>query len=93
MVRKVFSTIGLIVPMIATAVLAFVDCSNPYLALALLAIGVGFLGFNSGAGYIVNINEVGGVYSGILFGISNTFGTIPGIVAPYIVGVLTPNVS
>ena len=34
---------------------------------------------NTGAGYIVNINEVGGIYSGILFGISNTIGTIPGL--------------
>lgn len=79
--------------MIATLVLAFVDCSNPYLAVALLAIGVGFLGLSTGAGYIININEVGGIYSGVLFGISNTFGTIPGIVAPYIVGLLTTNVS
>ena len=79
--------------MVATLILAFVDCSNPYLAVALLAIGVGFIGSKTGAGYIININEVGGIYSGILFGISNTFGTIPGIVAPYIVGLLTSNVS
>ncbi len=47
----------------------------------------------TGAGYIVNINEVGGVYSGILFGISNCIGTIPGLIAPYIVGVITSNVN
>ena len=35
-------------------------------------------GLCTGAGYIVNINEVGGVYSGVLFGISNSFGTLPG---------------
>ncbi len=46
----------------------------------------------SGAGYTVNINEVGGVYSGILFGISNCIGTIPGLIAPYIVGVITSKV-
>lgn len=48
---------------------------------------------NTGAGYIVNINEVGGIYSGILFGISNTIGTIPGLIAPYIVGVITKHVD
>jgi sugar phosphate permease len=50
-----------------------------------------YRGFNHGGGYTVNINDIGGRYSGILFGISNTFATIPGIVAPYIVAVLTPN--
>ena len=92
-VRKIFSGFSLLVPMVATLFLAFVDCSNPYLAVILLSIGVGFLGLSIGAGYVININEVGGVYSGILFGFSNTFGTIPGILAPYVVDILTPNVS
>ena len=92
-VRKLFNSLGLFVPLIATIILIFVDCSNPFLALGLLAIGVGFIGMCTGAGYIININEVGGIYSGILFGISNTFATLPGIIAPYIVGVLTPNVN
>ena len=50
-------------------------------------------GLCNGAGYIVNINEVGGKYSGILYGISNTFGTLSGIIAPYVVGVITTNVD
>lgn len=91
-VRKVFSSFAMFVPMAATLALAFVDCSNPYLAVILLAIGVGFLGLSTGAGFVININEVGGIYSGVLFGISNTFGTIPGIMAPYIVSVLTTHV-
>ena len=93
MVRKLFNSLGLYVPLVATIALIFVDCSNPYLALAILCIGVGFIGCTTGAGYIININEVGGIYSGVLFGVSNTFGTIPGIVAPYIVSVLTGKVS
>jgi len=42
--RRIFNTTGLFVPVVATFILAFVDCSNPYLAVALLTIGVGFLG-------------------------------------------------
>lgn len=79
-------------PMIAVISLSFVTCSNPYMAVVLLAVGVGFLGCNGGAGFQVNINEIGGNYSGVLFGISNTFATISGILAPYIVGVLTSKV-
>ena len=44
-------------------------------------------------GPLVNINDIGGAYSGVVYGITNTFGTIPGIVCPYIVGVITKNVS
>lgn len=89
-IRKIFNGVGLLVPMVAVIFLSMITCANPYLGVALLAIGVGFLGCNSGAGFQVNINEIGGDYSGILFGISNTFATISGIVSPYIVGVMTP---
>jgi hypothetical protein len=45
-----------------------------------------------GAGFLVNYNDVAGPYAGIAFGIGNTFGTAPGIVAPYLVGIITKNV-
>ncbi len=46
---------------------------------------------NTGAGYGINIIEVGGNYGALLCGITNTIATIPGIVSPYVVGVLTKN--
>ena len=41
---------------------------------------------------LVNINDIAGPFSGVVFGITNTFGTMPGIIAPYIVGVITKDV-
>jgi hypothetical protein len=32
-------------------------------------------------------------YAGILYGISNTMATIPGLISPIVAGALTPNVS
>jgi MFS transporter, ACS family, solute carrier family 17 (sodium-dependent inorganic phosphate cotransporter), member 5 len=49
-------------------------------------------GFSRGGGYCVNVNDIGGKYSGILYGVSNTLGTVPGIIAPYIVSLMTPDV-
>jgi ACS family sodium-dependent inorganic phosphate cotransporter-like MFS transporter 5 len=46
----------------------------------------------TGAGYLININDVAGSYSGIVFGISNTIATIPGILSPYVAGALTKHV-
>jgi hypothetical protein len=38
-------------------------------------------------------NDIAPAYAGIVFGISNTFSTISGIVSPYVVGALTGKVS
>ena len=74
-------------------ILGFIDCSQPLVGVALLTIGIGSNGFYFGCGFIVNINDVGGKnYASIIFGIANTFGTLPGIIAPYFVGVMTPQV-
>lgn len=42
---------------------------------------------------MANINEIGGSYAGMLFGISNTIATLPGIFAPDIVGLITIHVE
>ena len=123
-VRKIFNGIGLAFPVVAIIALSFIDCTQPYLGVLLLSIGVAFMGFSSGAGYYVylqtflfvlfnekafssifllkkktnekkkvNINDIGGKYSSVIYGISNTFGTIPGLISPYIASALTPHVS
>ena len=80
-------------PALAVLSLMFVTCANPYIGVVLVAVGLAFSGLTYGAGFLVNYNDVGGTFSGIVFGISNTIGTISGIVAPYLVGLLTPNVN
>ena len=42
--------------------------------------------------FYIQVNDIAGSFSGVVFGITNTFGTMPGIICPYIVGVLTQNV-
>ncbi|CAF5191039.1 unnamed protein product, partial [Rotaria sp. Silwood1] len=48
-----------------------------------------FSGCYVGGGFPLIANDIAPAYAGIVFGISNTFGTIPGIISPYIVGALT----
>ncbi len=45
-------------------------------------------GCQDGGGFIVSYNDIAGVYSGIVFSIANTLGSIPGFLAPYSVGIL-----
>jgi ACS family sodium-dependent inorganic phosphate cotransporter-like MFS transporter 5 len=89
--RKLFNTIGFTVPMFAVIGLIFVNCQYPYLGVLCIAIGLAFTGLTYGSGFLVNYNDVGGRFSGMVFGISNTIGTLSGIVAPYLVGILTKN--
>jgi len=46
-----------------------------------------------GAGWFVNFLDLAPHYASVLFGVSNTFSTVPGIVGPYLTGVLTRQVS
>ncbi|KAL3318865.1 hypothetical protein Ciccas_002456 [Cichlidogyrus casuarinus] len=45
---------------------------------------MGFLSF-AASGYSVNIVDIAPQYAGTIFGISNTFATIPGFISPLIV--------
>ena len=72
--------------------LGYIDCTMPALGVFCLTVGVAFIGCCYGAGIIVNHLDIAPRYAGILFGISNTAGTIPGFMAPFLVGQVTQNV-
>ena len=57
-------------------------------AIALLCLSLAGTGMNQ-SGFMVNHLDIAPQYAGILMGISNTFGTIPGFVAPQVTDMLT----
>lgn len=89
--RKIYTGIGLYGPMIGMICLSFVDCSIPYVGVACLTFGIALNGFFWCGGPLVNVNDIAGSFSSVVFGIANTFGTAPGIIAPYFVGLITKN--
>lgn len=68
------------------------SCDKRDVAVVLLSLAVMFTGL-SRAGYIVNHIDFAPRYAGVLYGITNTVATIPGMVAPIVAGALTPNKS
>lgn len=58
---------------------------HPTYSVVLLTIGVG-IGAFSLSGFTVNHLDIAPNYASILFGISNFFGSIPGIVSPILTG-------
>lgn len=91
-VRRIFNSIGFFVPSALMILLSFVNCDKPYLGVVYMTIGLAFSGCSVGAGFLVTYNDIAKSYSGILFGISNTFANIPGILVPYLVAIITKNV-
>ncbi|XP_064642503.1 sialin-like isoform X2 [Lineus longissimus] len=89
-VRKVVQGIAFGFPCVFLIGLGFLDCTQKYLAVGLVVIAVTFNAMCR-SGYIVNHVDIAPRYAGILFGFTNTFATVPGMVAPLAVGQITVN--
>eukprot|EP00794_Sanderia_malayensis_P011353 gene11353-12537_t len=63
---------------------------NKDIAVLELTLAVGFSGL-SRSGFMVNHLDIAPRYAGLLYGITNCLGTIPGILSPPIVGIITKN--
>ncbi|XP_062301933.1 sialin [Osmerus eperlanus] len=86
-VRKIFTITGLLLPAGFLVALGFSGCSGT-LAVTFLTLST-TIGGTSAAGVFINQIDIAPRYAGVLLGITNTFGTIPGVVAPIAVGYLT----
>ncbi|XP_050993391.1 sialin [Labeo rohita] len=90
-VRKIFTFLGLFLPAVCLLAVGFTGCSS-VLAVSLLTLSSALGGF-SAAGVYINQIDIAPRYAGTLLGITNTFGTIPGVLAPIAVGYLTKDHS
>eukprot|EP00794_Sanderia_malayensis_P011314 gene11314-12499_t len=63
---------------------------NKDIAVLELTLAIGFIGL-SRSGFMVNHLDIAPRYAGLLYGITNCLGTIPGILSPPIVGIITKN--
>ncbi|CAH1802651.1 unnamed protein product [Owenia fusiformis] len=90
--RKLFQTIAFLGAAIFMLATGFMNCERRYLAVAFLTIGVTLQGAGA-SGFVVNHVDIAPMYAGVLYGITNTAGTLSGIFSPMVVGVIAPNVS
>lgn len=91
--RKLFNGIGTIIPGIGMLLVTFMDVSQRYFIVGIIIALQGASAFSYSGGFFYNHVDLSPKHAGILMGITNTFGTISGILAPTIVGHLTPNGS
>ncbi|XP_070553612.1 sialin-like [Ptychodera flava] len=86
-VRRMLTVFGMHFPAAFLVAAGFIGC-NQALAIFLIVISAAF-GACATPGFKVSHVEIAPRFAGILYGITNTVGSIPGFVSPYIVGVLT----
>ena len=66
----------------------YIGCNRIVVAVVLLTFANGILGCNN-SGTAVNHLDIAPKFAGILQGITNSAGTVPGIFSPMVVGFLT----
>ncbi|XP_035765259.1 sialin [Neolamprologus brichardi] len=86
-VRKIFTLVGLFLPSVFLAAVVYTGCDH-ILTVTFLTLSMTTGGF-SAAGVFINQIDIAPRYAGFLLGITNTFGTIPGVVAPIVTGYFT----
>ncbi|XP_068189155.1 sialin [Antennarius striatus] len=86
-VRKLFTAVGLLSSAGFLLGVAYVGCSHIY-TITLLTLST-TIGATAATGVFINQMDIAPRYSGILLGITNTFGTIPGVLAPIATGYFT----
>ena len=84
-VRKLMQTIGF--GGISTALLIVGEVQTAWMAIAIMAAGLALGAFVTG-GFAVNHMDIAPRHAGTLMGITNTAGTIPGIIGVYISGLI-----
>ncbi|VDP19921.1 unnamed protein product, partial [Soboliphyme baturini] len=87
LVRKIMDVTGHLVPGILIAVVGYSGCDSRA-AVTLLILSIGITGLCS-AGCLINFLDLCPKYAGIVFGISNTLGTVSGIIGPIVTGTVT----
>ncbi|KAM4538955.1 sialin [Odontesthes bonariensis] len=86
-VRKLFTFTGLLLPAVFLTAVGYAGCDH-ILTVTFLTLSTS-LGGTSSPGVFINQIDIAPRYAGFLLGITNTFATIPGVVAPIVTGYFT----
>ncbi|KAL7677216.1 hypothetical protein ACOME3_003456 [Neoechinorhynchus agilis] len=85
MARKVFTALGNFLPGIFTFLTGFVTAKTTWDGTLLFTLVLATTGFNTGCGLSCDMAPI---FAGIIWDISNTFGILPGVLCPAMVGVI-----
>ncbi|KAI9554402.1 hypothetical protein GHT06_019674 [Daphnia sinensis] len=91
--RKIFNTVGFLLPACSFFIVCQLTFEWRYIAVFLLALSQAGSEIAIMGGFMLSNIDLAPQYSGVLQGISNTIGTVPGFVSPIVIAYLTPSGS
>lgn len=86
-VRKIFTATGMLPGAAFLIAVSYSGCDH-ILTVTFLTLSAA-IGGTTASGVLINQIDIAPRYAGFLLGITNTFGTIPGVLAPIVIGYLT----
>ncbi|CAF2453705.1 unnamed protein product [Rotaria sp. Silwood2] len=86
--RKLFNSITSFVPVLCMISLYFCDASRRLLGIITVLIFLAASGLGYGSGYSVNFADIVPAYSGVIFGIANTFASLAGLIGNLVAGMV-----
>ncbi|CAF1103949.1 unnamed protein product [Rotaria sp. Silwood1] len=86
--RKLFNSITSFVPVLCMISLCFCDESRRVLGVITILIFLAASGLGYGSGYSVNFADIVPAYSGVIFGIANTFASLAGFIGNLVAGIV-----
>lgn len=89
--RKLFNSIGMLTSCMFMLTIPFM--TDNLAKAVVLGLSLTSLQLAVSAGFYISHSDVAGPFAGILFGLTNSFAQLPGILAPMMAADLAPNVS
>ncbi|CAF0973342.1 unnamed protein product [Adineta steineri] len=86
--RKLFNSLTSFLPALCMVSLCFCDQSQQVLGVITVLIFLASSGLGYGSGYIVNFADIVPAYSGVIFGIANTFASLAGLIGNIVAGMI-----
>ncbi|XP_060590778.1 sialin-like [Ruditapes philippinarum] len=88
-IRKVFQITSYMGIAVFILIPGFLTCEYRYVAITCICLCTFFEAIGTSGGYLPNIIDIAPRYSSLIFSVSNTIATMPGIIAPIAVGEIT----
>jgi len=86
--RRLFNSLTSFLPVLCMVSLYFCDQSQQLLGIATVLVFLASSGLGYGSGYCVNFADIVPAYSGVIFGLANTFASLAGLTGNLVAGMI-----
>ncbi|CAF4815956.1 unnamed protein product, partial [Rotaria sp. Silwood2] len=86
--RRLFNSLTSFIPVLCMISFYFCDQSRQLLGIITILVYLASSGFAYGSGFVVNFSDVVPAFSGVIFGLANTFASLAGLIGNIVAGLI-----